>query len=202
MRKDQKRPKKVAVYVRVSTNDQSVDMQIKELMEYVDKRKLELYDIYRDEGISGTKKSRPALDRMMAEARKRRFDIVLVWKFDRFGRSVIHLVNSLEEFEHLGIDFISFTQSLDTSGPMGKLIFNIFASIGQMERDNIVERTVAGMKAAKARGVHIGRKPTPEYIKDKVRKLREKENLSGPVIAEKLDLSRTTVWRILNDTPA
>jgi len=117
--------KRVAIYVRVSTKDQSVDMQLNDLERYSNERSLNVFKVYQDNGVSGTKETRPALGELMNDAKKRKFDVVLVWRFDRFARSTKHLVNALYEFRNLGIDFISYQENIDTSSPLGEAIFTI-----------------------------------------------------------------------------
>ena len=152
---------KVAIYTRVSTNDQSTAMQVRELRAYCERRGWAIAQEYADEGISGTKASRPALDRLMRDARHRKWDCCLVWAFDRFARSTKHLLLALEEFKGLGIQFVSYQQNIDTAGPFGEFFFTIVAAFGQLERSMIVERVKSGMAAARARGVRLGRKPSP-----------------------------------------
>src|SRR5688500_4109602 len=125
--------KRVAVYERVSTTDQNVGMQDADLKRYCEQRGLEVFKVYCDKGISGTKDKRPALDQLMNDARKRKFDVVLVWRFDRFARSSKHLITALEEFRHCGIEFISYQENLDTSSPMGKAKFSIIAAMAELE---------------------------------------------------------------------
>lgn len=191
--------KKVAIYTRVSTKDQSVDMQVSDLTEYAKVRKFDVVSVYRDEGVSGSKARRPALDKLMEAARRRKFDIVLVWKFDRFGRSVVHLINSMMEFNNLGIDFISFTQGIDTTVPLGKLIFNICAAFSEFELEDMSMKIKAGLKEAKKKGIHIGREPVPEHIKEKIRSLREQEGLSYRVLATRFDLGKSVIGDIVNE---
>src|SRR5689334_19282175 len=131
--------KKAAIYIRVSTAEQNTEMQRADLQEYADRRGHQVYGIYEDV-ISGATKKRPALDRLMSDARKRRFDIVLVWKFDRFARSLSMLINHLEAFEQLGIDFISYHEEIDTTTAMGKLFFSINAAYAEFERGIIKAR--------------------------------------------------------------
>ncbi len=109
--------KRVGVYMRVSTKDQSCDMQLNDLQHYAKERGFEVFKVYKDNGISGAQESRPALSELMNDAKKRKFDVVLVWRFDRFARSTKHLINSLYEFRNLGIDFISYQENIDTSSP-------------------------------------------------------------------------------------
>lgn len=148
----------VALYARVSTDKQSCDMQLDALREYAARREFEIIEEYVDTGISGTKSSRPALNRLMADAKKRKFAAVLVWKFDRFARSVKHLLASLDEFNHFGIAFISYSESLDTSSPMGRAVYAILGAISELERNLIAERVRSGVKRAMAKRETWGRK--------------------------------------------
>lgn len=149
---------RTAVYARVSTVEQSSSMQIDELRAHCLRREWQLVEEYIDDGVSGSKESRPALNRLMADAKKRKFDTVLVYRFDRFARSMRQLVNALEEFRALGIDFVSLHEGVDTSTPNGRLVFGIFASIAEFERELIRDRVRSGMRAAKNRGIKIGRR--------------------------------------------
>ena len=139
--------KTVALYARVSTLDQSCDMQLEDLRRYATRfgRSYEYVEI----GVSGAQRRRPRLDALMTDARKRLFEVVLVWKFDRFARSIKHLVDSLEEFRALGIDFISYTEGIDTTTPSGELLFHIMGAVAQFERDLIAERVRAGIAHAR-----------------------------------------------------
>ena len=128
---------KAAIYSRVSTADQNVDMQLDELRAYCQRRGFEVADEYVDSAVSGAKESRPALNRLLADARRRKFDAVLVYRYDRFARSLRQLVNALGEFDALGIHFISLHEGVDTSTPSGRLVFGIFASIAEFERSLI-----------------------------------------------------------------
>ena len=168
--------KKVAVYVRVSTKDQSVDMQLNDLERYSRERGLDVFKVYEDNGVSGTKETRPALNELMDHAKKKRFDMVLVWRFDRFARSTKHLVTALHEFRHLGIDFISFQENIDTSSPLGEAIFTIISAMSTLERDIIAERVKGGLRKAKAKGKRLGR-PRNIVDTDKVIEYR-KQNKS------------------------
>jgi len=135
-----------AIYARVSTKDQSCDMQLAALREYAQRRGLQVFREYVDTGISGLKSSRPELDKLMQDAGKRLFQSVLVWKFDRFARSSKHLIMSLEHFEHLGISFLSYSESFDTSSPIGKAMFTMIGAMAQLERDLIAERVRCGVR--------------------------------------------------------
>lgn len=147
---------KVAIYTRVSTGDQNADMQRTELTDYCNFRKWDVVKVYSDV-ISGSKDRRPSLDQLMADAKRGKFDVLVVWRFDRFARSTRFLLESLELFNSLGIDFVSLRESIDTSTASGKLVFTILGAVAELERSNIRERVVAGQKAAKRRGVRFGR---------------------------------------------
>jgi DNA invertase Pin-like site-specific DNA recombinase len=134
-------------------------MQTRELREYAERRGWTVAGEYVDVGISGTKEKRPDLDRLMQDAHRRCFDAVVVWKFDRFARSVSHLLRALETFKAQGIEFISFSEQLDTSTPAGKLVFTVLGAVAELERSLIVERVRAGMRNARAKGKKIGRPP-------------------------------------------
>jgi DNA invertase Pin-like site-specific DNA recombinase len=164
--------KRCAIYAGVSTDVQDESLQLPALQEFVSQRGWELKASYVDHGVP-SRSVRPELERMMKDAHKRRFDVIAVWKFDRFARSTRELVFELEQFQALGIDFVSVTQSIDTSGPMGKLVFSVLAAIAEFERELIKERVVAGIKEARRRGKHCGR-PAKEFDIEKAAKLREK----------------------------
>ena len=132
-------------------------MQTRELREYCERRDWIVAGEYVDVGISGTKEKRPELDRLMADAHRRRFDAVVVWKFDRFARSVSHLLRGLETFRAQGIEFVSFSEQLDTSTPAGKLVFTVLGAVAELERSLIVERVRAGLRNARAKGRRLGR---------------------------------------------
>jgi DNA invertase Pin-like site-specific DNA recombinase len=155
---------KVALYARVSTKDQKCEVQLRELREYVERRGWEPatkpHDEYVDTGFSGSKASRPALDRLMVDAKLRRFDCILVWKLDRFGRSVLHLSQQLDELDRYGVRFMAVSQGIDTdqSNPMSRFMLQILAAVAQFERELIKERTLSGLHAAKASGKKLGRR--------------------------------------------
>jgi DNA invertase Pin-like site-specific DNA recombinase len=140
------KPKKVALYTRVSTDEQKTDLQLMDLKEYVGRRNYEVFNFYEDV-VSGATTERRSLDQLMDDARKRKFDIVLVWKFDRFARSLKMLVDSLALFQELGIDFISYKENIDTTTSMGRLIFHINSAYAEFEREIIRERVKAGIRA-------------------------------------------------------
>ena len=150
--------RKVALYARVSTkhNGQDPETQLVALREYVTARGLEIAGEYVDIGISGAKDRRPELERLMQDARRRHFDAVLVARFDRFARSVRHLVMALDEFNSLGINFVSLSESIDTSTPMGKMVFTVIAAVAELERSLIRERIMMGLERAKKQGKQLG----------------------------------------------
>jgi DNA invertase Pin-like site-specific DNA recombinase len=149
---------KVAIYARVSTlNHQDVGMQTRELNEFCERRGWTIFAEYVDVGISGAKDRRPQLDALMLDAGKRKFDVVLVWKFDRFARSVSHLLRALETFNILGIGFVSLSESLDTSTPAGKMVFTVLGAVAELERSLIAERVRAGLRNARSKGKTLGR---------------------------------------------
>ena len=189
---------RVALYARVSTTDQSTDSQLLDLRRYVRERGWDSFKEYCDNGISGTTDSRPALNELMNDARKRRFDVVLVWRFDRFARSTRHLINALEEFKNLRIDFVSYQENIDTSSPLGSAIFTIISAVAQLERDIIAERVKAGLRRAKENGKKLGR-PKVSVDPQRLRELRSK-GLSLRAIAKETGVSRTTVSDLLNSS--
>lgn len=158
---------RAAIYARVSTTaNQSVEMQLRDLRELAARRGFEIVDEYCDEGVSGAKASRPALDKMLADGRAGGFDALLVWKLDRLGRSLLHLVRLLEEFRRVGIELVSFSEGLDFTTTTGKLLFQIISAFAEFERDCIRERVRAGMRNARAKGKRIGRPPITELTAD------------------------------------
>ena len=186
------KPIRVALYVRVSTGEQNAEMQVHELTEYAQFRKWEPVETYSDK-MSGAKDKRPALDRLMADARRGKFDVVAVWRFDRFARSTSHLLRALEEFAALGIGFVSLKESIDTSTPTGKMIFTVLGAVAELERSTIRERVIAGQKAAKRRGVRFGR-PTVDVDTDRALKLR-KQGLSWRDISAEVGVPKDTLIR-------
>src|SRR5579872_1369502 len=143
-----------AVYARVSTVNAGQDptMQTRELAAYCERRGWAVFDTYVDNGVSGKRDSRPALNRLMSDGHARRFDVVICWRFDRFSRSVSHLCRALETFNALGIQFVSLCEQVDTSTPTGKLVFTILGAVAEGERNLIAERVRSGLKNAKAKG--------------------------------------------------
>jgi DNA invertase Pin-like site-specific DNA recombinase len=151
--------KRCVLYARVSTNNgqQDPDMQLCELREYAQHRGLQIVEEYTDNGVSGSRESRPSLNRLMADAQQRKFDVLLVWKLDRFARSLKHLVNALAQFEALGVAFVSLRDNLDLTTPSGRLMFQIIGAMAEFERELIRERVKAGLKNAKTKGAKLGR---------------------------------------------
>lgn len=186
---------RVAIYARVSTvgNGQSPEMQLRELREYCERRGWTIAGEYVDAGISGSKDSRPELNRLMVDAHKRRFDVVCVWKFDRFARSVSHLLRALETFKALGIEFVSFSEQMDTSTPTGKMVFTVLGAVAELERSLIAERVRAGLRNARAKGKRLGR-PVAKVSNVEINRLLA-SGVSMQAVAERLGCSAATVCR-------
>ncbi len=188
---------RAALYARVSTsnNGQSPEMQLRELREYCGRRGWQLAGEYVDIGISGAKEKRPQLDRLLGDANRRRFDAVVVWKFDRFARSVSHLLRALENFQALGIEFVSLTEGVDTSTPAGKMVFTVLGAVAELERSLICERVRAGLRNARAKGKRLGR---PKTVVDvaRIAALRKKGR-SWRKIARVMQCSARTARRTL-----
>jgi DNA invertase Pin-like site-specific DNA recombinase len=192
---------KVAIYARVSTanNGQDPTMQTPELREYAARRGWTVTGEYVDVGISGTNEKRPELDRLMADAHRRRFDCVIVWKFDRFARSVSHLLRALETFKAQGIEFVSFSEQMDTSTPAGKMVFTVLGAVAELERSLIVEHVKAGLRNAKAKGKQIGR---PKVAADAVRIAGfRKAGRSWSEITRETGLTKGTAQRAFYSLP-
>jgi len=189
-------PLRVAVYARVSTigNGQSPEMQLRELREHCERRGWQISCEYVDEGISGSKEKRPRLDSLMADAHRRKFDAVIVWRFDRFARSVSHLLRALETFNALGIAFVSLSENVDTTTPTGKMIFTVLGAVAELERSLIVERVRAGLRNARAKGKRLGR-PRTVLDASKVAALRA-QGLGWKKIAAELGVGVGTLYRL------
>jgi DNA invertase Pin-like site-specific DNA recombinase len=170
-------------------------MQLRELREYSERRGWRIAGEYVDVGISGAKDKRPQLDRMMADAHKRRFDVVAVWKFDRFARSVSHLLRALDTFRVLGIEFVSLSESLDTATPAGRMVFTVLGAVAELERSLIAERVRAGLRNAKAKGKQLGR-PRVAVNVAQIGRLRS-QGRSVREIASELGYSRSLVHKTL-----
>jgi len=180
----------VAMYARVSTTDQKCESQLKELREYVERMKWTCTGAYVDTGFSGSKASRPALDRLMADAAMHKMDVIIVYKLDRFGRSVLNLSQALALLTSYSVRFISITQGIDTdqSNPTSRLMLQILASVAEFEREMIRERTLCGIRAAVARGSVCGRKPRV-FRHDELHRLRDVEKLPWREIGKRLGIS-------------
>jgi DNA invertase Pin-like site-specific DNA recombinase len=190
---------RVAVYARVSTSDQHSDIQLDALERYAQARRFEVMDRYLDEGVSGATDRRPALDRLVSDAHRRRFDAVLCTKLDRLARSVRHLTTLAEELEALGVDLIVLDQAIDTSTSAGRLLFGVLACIAQFERDLIRERTRAGIAAARRRGKRLGRPRVYLPLSQAAALLAR--GYSVAATARELGVSRTTLQRALLEIP-
>jgi DNA invertase Pin-like site-specific DNA recombinase len=193
--------KKVAIYARVSTSDQSADSQITSLIDYSQRRNFEVFNQYVDQvtGVVSKRKTgqAPSYQRLMADAKQKRFDVVLVWKFDRFARSLQSLMEALELFRALGIDFISATQDIDTTTPMGRFFFQTVGAFAEFEREMIVERVKAGLDNARRKGVRLGRpKSSPPAEEMRIMELHG-EGLSDTEIAKMMGRSRAGVWLVI-----
>jgi DNA invertase Pin-like site-specific DNA recombinase len=185
---------RVAIYARVSTlKGQDPEMQIRELREFANSRGWQVVETYIDQGVSGAKDSRPALNRMMSHASSRKLDAILVWKLDRFARSLKHLINALAEFEALGITFVSLRDHLDLSTPAGRLMFQIVGAMAEFERALTVERVRAGLQNAVAKGKRLGR-PKRGLNLAQVAQLR-REGQSWRKIGRALDVDPTLACR-------
>ncbi len=151
---------RVGLYARVSTvgHGQDTELQLRELREYANNRGWQITE-YVDNGVSGSKDSRPELNRLMLAAKGRKLDTILVWKLDRFGRSLRHLVNALAELEATGVAFVSLKDAMDLSTPAGRLMFGVIGAMAEFERDLIRERVRAGIRNARSKGRRVGRKP-------------------------------------------
>lgn len=186
--------RRVAIYARVSTaTEQSPEMQLRDLRELTERRSFEVVREYVDTGFSGASDSRPALNDLLADARRGRFKAVLVWKLDRLGRSLVHLVRLMEELRQLGVELISFSEGLDFTTTAGKLLFQVISAFAEFERDCIRARVQAGMRNARARGKRIGRPPAVVDAAE-VARLRA-QNASWREIAERLGVGATTARR-------
>lgn len=193
--------KTTALYIRVSTSEQNIDLQMESLKAYAQRAGLEITHIFIERGVSGTTKSRPELNKLMTASRNHEFKNVLVWKFDRFARSVSHLLKALEEFNHLDIHFISMQDQIDTSSPMGKAMFALIGVMAELEGDLIRERVKEGMRIAKQKGKRIGRPKTNAHIIEKIQKEALKTDLSITKIKEKVapQVSRSVVGKIVKN---
>ena len=187
-------PKRAALYMRVSTLDQHPETQRYDLVQLAQQRGFAIVEEYVDR-ISGTRARRPGLERMMADARHGRFDVVVLWAFDRLARSVRHFLQVIDELRHLHIEFVSFRESIDTTGPLGQTVLVILSAVAELEHNLIRERVRAGMRRARLEGQHIGR---PRLIVDRQAVVRDRQRgYSIRQIAKLHRLSRTSVCRVL-----
>lgn len=193
-----RKPNRAAIYARVSTSNhgQDVGMQTRELRQFAEARGWQVTGEYLDEGISGAKDSRPELNRLMNDARQRKLDAILVWKLDRFGRSLKHLVTAIADLESLGVAFVALKDNLDLSTPSGRLMFHVIGAMAEFERALIQERVKSGIKNARAKGTRLGR---PVILNGwhhaEVARLRA-TGLSGRAIARQLNISEGSVRRM------
>lgn len=191
--------KRAALYARVSTLDQHPETQLLDLRQLAGQRGFEIVNEYIDHGVSGNRTRRPALDRLIADAARHRFDVVVFAAFDRLARSVRNLLETLDELNRLGVEFISLRESIDSGGPLGRAIIVIIGAIAELERSLIVERVRAGMRRARLEGQHIGRRPLDldreAIIRDRGR------GLSFGDLAKVHRVSRTTIRRVLAGVP-
>jgi DNA invertase Pin-like site-specific DNA recombinase len=191
---------RAALYGRVSTaTNQDPEMQMRELRQYARARGWEIVGEYTDRGISGSIESRPELNKLMSDARKRRFDVLAVWRFDRFARSTKHLLVALEEFRSLGIQFVSYQENIDTTTPLGAAVFTIVAAVATLERDLIRERVLAGLRHARAKGKKLGR-PRVHANVDEIVALRA-SGASWAQICKATGLSKGTAQRAFATLP-
>jgi DNA invertase Pin-like site-specific DNA recombinase len=191
---------RVALYARVSTlNGQHPEMQLSELREYGAHRGWQIISEYVDEGVSGARERRPQLDRLMSDAHRRKFDLIAVWKIDRFGRSLRHLVNALADLDSLGVAFVSLRDNLDLSTPSGRLMFQVIGAMAEFERSLVQERVRAGLRNAVARGVRLGR-PRISVDAAEIARLRA-SGASWREISERLGVGVGTVCRAFQTIP-
>ena len=191
--------KKCAIYVRVSTADQHVESQLYDLRQLAAQRGLEVVKEYADKGVSGLKARRPGLDALMADARQRKFSVVLVAAFDRIARSTRNFLHIIDELNSLEVEFISRRENIDTSGPMGRLFMTLISSIAELEADLIRERVRAGMRRAKLEGRQIGRARLDVDREQVVNDRRSGMSLTQ--VAKRHNISRATVCRLMKQPP-
>jgi len=189
--------KRAVIYARVSTLRQDESMQLNDLRQLAKRHEWDIVTEYIDRGVSGSKESREELDKMMKDATRKKFDVVMVWKFDRFARSMKHLVTALEQFRVLGIDFVSHQEAVDTATPMGTAMFGMIAVMAQFERELIRERVRAGLENAKRKGVQLGRHETRFDVQEAI--ILRKEGVSWGEISKRLGVSKTVVYRRLQE---
>ena len=190
--------KRAAIYMRVSTLDQHPETQLYDLRTLAQQRGLEIVKEYTDRGISGARARRPALDELLRDARRGEFDVLLVWACDRLARSVKHFLEVLDELNHLNVEFLSYRESLDTAGPLGRAVVVIISVVAELERGLIIERVRAGMRRAKLEGKHVGRRP---LVIDRSAVLQERANgRSLSQIASTFRISRASASRLIKQS--
>jgi DNA invertase Pin-like site-specific DNA recombinase len=189
--------KRAAVYVRVSTVDQHPETQLLDLRQFATQKGLQLVQEYVDHGICGARARRPALDKMMEDARRHKFDVLMVWSCDRLARSTKHLLQTLDELNGFGIQFLSQREAIDTEGPLGRAIIVIVSAMAELERCIIIERVRAGMRRAKLEGRRIGRAPLRV---NRTLLLRDRERgTSLNQLAKTHGISKASVCRVLRE---
>jgi DNA invertase Pin-like site-specific DNA recombinase len=194
------KPKRVAIYARVSTNEQNTKSQESELKAYAEQRGWAVTRIYVDKGISGAQNSRPALDALMADCRRGKIDIVLVSRFDRFARSVAHLLSALESFKEMGVEFASLSEQIDTSTAAGKMIFTVLGAVAELEKSLIAERVRSGLANARRQGTRLGRPAIRSLSKSEIEKVRA-DRATGKFSLRQLAVKyRTSLWAMQQAT--
>jgi DNA invertase Pin-like site-specific DNA recombinase len=187
---------KCCLYARVSTanHHQNPEAQLRDLRAFAKQRKWKTAHEFTDWGVSGAKDSRPELDKLMEDAKQHKFDAVLVWRFDRFARSVSHLLRALETFNSLGIAFVSLSEQIDTSTPAGKMVFTVLGAVAELERSLIGERIKAGLRNAKAKGVKLGKQPLRPLSPQDIAAIRRDRRVKKLTYARLAEKHRVTIW--------
>jgi len=190
---------KCVIYLRVSTKSQDTSNQLQPLKEYAERMGYELVGVYEDHGISGVKSSRPQLDQMIVDGRRRKYSMILSWSVDRIGRNTTHLCQFVDEMNNLGINLYFHTQSIDTTQSIGRMFFHIISSISEFERELIRERVIAGLERCKQNGMKLGRPSSVnESLRISVRLLKDK-GLGVREICRKLSLGTNTYYKIVRE---
>jgi DNA invertase Pin-like site-specific DNA recombinase len=189
-----KEVRRAAIYVRCSTAEQQTDMQEAELLEYCNRRGWS-FTLYRDKGQSGAKNGRPALNQMLGDMRKRKFDVIVIWKLDRLARSLKQLLSISEEFQTLAVDLVSLRQNIDTTLPVGRLTFQILGAVAEFERELLRERVKAGMDQAKRIGKHVVRPALRKFQPTELQRMRELRS-QGTSVRKLTKDFETTQWMV------
>lgn len=192
--------KRVAIYTRVSTDSQTTQNQRLELESYCQRQGWAIVGVYDDSGVSGTKSERPSLNRLLKDASQGKMDVVLVWKIDRLARSVVHLLQVLQQLQASGVGFVSTTQQIDTTTAYGRMVLTFLGAVSEFERSLIVERVHAGLRRAKEEGVTLGRPRVAMDVRRAIQ-LRDVDGLGYKQIAKALGVPRTTLYRTLSAIP-